>query len=270
MLRASSLVLPMLLSASSVLVLLLAASSSLAFQATPPLQQQQQRRPLTALRATTVPVKSFESGASVGEATLDLKTARSGKDMYIVHKKYVNERRSARQGTASTKTRGEVSGGGRKPYKQKGSGNARRGSTRSPLIVGGGVAHGPKPKNWANKKVNKKEAALAVSIAIQNKAPQTVVVDELCGKLQFPPKTKAVVKLLDTLNLPVGENIILVVDQYDKILDKSQANVPKLQLKLYHDLTVSDLLWANHLVFSKPAFDAVQAKLGASSSSSSS
>ncbi|KAJ8598920.1 hypothetical protein CTAYLR_009843 [Chrysophaeum taylorii] len=211
--------------------------------------------------AVEVPVRSFE-GEAVGSESLDLRTTKSGKDMYVLHRKYVHERRKARAGTASTKTRGEVRGGGRKPYKQKGTGNARRGSTRSPLIVGGGVAHGPRPKNWNNKKINKKEALLAIGIAIQNKAPQTIVVDELCGKLQSPPKTKSVVKLMADLDLDATKNTIMIVDDYDPVLDKSQSNIPHLEMRLQDQITVSDMLWANQVVFSKPAFDWVKAKYG--------
>lgn len=211
----------------------------------------------TVLNAVDVSVRSFDEGASVGTESLGLRTTSEGKDMYVVHRKYVHERRASRQGTASTKTRGEVRGGGRKPYKQKGSGNARRGSTRSPLIVGGGVIHGPKPKNWNNKKINKKEANLAIGIAIQNKAPQTVVVDSICGKIK-EPKTKSVVELLNKLELSQKENIVMVVEEYDEILDKSQSNLPKLELRLQDEISVSDMLWANHVVFSKPAFDFVK------------
>jgi hypothetical protein len=129
------------------------------------------RRPsaLAASATAEVPVKTFDGG-DAGSATLNLKVTKGEKDMYVVHRKYVLERRNARAGTASTKTRSEVRGGGRKPFKQKGTGRARQGSIRSPLKVGGGVMFGPKPKNWANKKMNRKEAELAIGIAIQNKA----------------------------------------------------------------------------------------------------
>lgn len=151
----------------------------------------------------------------------------------------------------------QVRGGGRKPYKQKGTGRARRGSTRSPLIVGGGVAFGPRPKNWDNKKINKKEANLAIGIAIQNKARQAVVVDSICGKIQ-EPKTKSVVELLKKLDMDVDANTVMVVDEYDKVLDKSQSNLPKLELRLQDEITVSDMLWANQVIFTKPAFDWVK------------
>lgn len=235
---------------------LIAITSVGAFVHVPPTTPQR-----TAMKAgVEVPLRKFESGESVGTEVMDLKTARSGKDMYIVHKAYVKERRDQRAGTASTKTRGEVRGGGRKPYKQKGTGNARRGSTRSPLIVGGGVAHGPKPKNWANKKINKKEQALAVSIAIQNKANRVCVVDGLVGKMEFPPKTKIFKEYMKKLDIDPSDNCIMVVDEYDEILDKSSRNIPKFEMRLQHKISVADMLWANNIIFSKPAFDYVSEK----------
>merc|ERR1719407_188310 len=115
--------------------------------------------------------------------------------MYVVHRKYVLERRNARAGTASTKTRSEVRGGGRKPFKQKGTGRARQGSIRSPLKVGGGVTFGPKPKNWANKKMNRKEARLAISLALQSRTPSMTVVKDLEASVTSP-KTAEMFTLL--------------------------------------------------------------------------
>ena len=104
------------------------------------------RSALSASATADVPVKTFDGG-DAGTASLNLKVTKGEKDMYVVHRKYVLERRNARAGTASTKTRSEVRGGGRKPFKQKGTGRARQGSIRSPLKVGGGVSFGPKPKD---------------------------------------------------------------------------------------------------------------------------
>ena len=88
-----------------------------------------------------------------------------------------------RAGTHKTKGRSEVNGTKAKPFRQKGTGRARQGSIRSPLKVGGGVSFGPKPKDWANKKMNRKEAELAIGIAIQNKASRVTVVDSIAGKI---------------------------------------------------------------------------------------
>ena len=256
------------------------------------------RRPATALAVATaeVPVKSFD-GADAGTATLSLKTTKGEKDMrvaasrtrgrvaparlpptrsrrrvrfdpaprsrYVVHRKYVNERRNARQGTASTKTRAEVRGGGRKPFKQKGTGRARQGSTRTPLKPGGGVVFGPKPKDWANKKINRKEAELAIGIAIQNKAARATVVDSLAGKFVGAPKTKSVTSMLSGLGLDADEKTVLVYDTEDDVLEKSAANLPNCELRLQDEITVSDMLWANQVLFTKPAFDWVNERYGA-------
>ena len=150
-------------------------------------------------------------------------------------------------------------GGGRKPYKQKGTGNARRGSTRSPLIVGGGVIHGPKPKNWANKKMNKKEAELAIGIAIQNKAARVTVVDNIVGKIEAP-KTKAVRAFLESHKLDADDKTVMIIDQHDKILEKSSDNMPYFQLRLQNEITVTDMLWANQIVMSKGAFEWVKSR----------
>merc|ERR1711924_343910 len=107
-----------------------------------------------------------------------------------------------------------VRGGGRKPFKQKGTGRARQGSIRSPLKVGGGVSFGPKPKDWANKKMNRKEAELAI-IAIQNKASRVTVVDSIAGKFS-EPKTKNVVSMLSGLGLDADAKTVLVYDQEDE------------------------------------------------------
>jgi len=208
-----------------------------------------------------VPVKTFDGG-DAGSATLTLKTTKGAKDMYVVHRKYVKERRDARAGTASTKTRGEVRGGGRKPNKQKGTGRARIGSIRSPLKVGGGVIFGPKPKNWANKKMNRKEAELAIGIAIANKAPRATVVDSIAGKFAGPPKTKNVVAFLEGLGLDANDQTVLVYDAEDPVFEQSAANLPKLELRLQDEITVSDMLWANQVLFTKPAFDWVNDRYG--------
>ena len=125
--------------------------------------------------AADVAKVSFE-GASAGTASLDLKTASPDVAKGLVHKYVVMVRQNARRGTASTLTKSEVRGGGRKPFKQKGTGNARAGSTRTPLKPGGGVIFGPKPKDWSIK-MNKKERRLAMATAIQSASSAMIVVD---------------------------------------------------------------------------------------------
>jgi len=220
------------------------------------------RRPkaLAASATADVPVKTFEGG-DAGKATLNLKITKNEKDMYVVHRKYVLERRNARAGTASTKTRSEVRGGGRKPFKQKGTGRARQGSIRSPLKVGGGVSFGPKPKDWANKKMNRKEAELAIGIAIQNKAARTTVVDSIAGKFS-EPKTSAVVSMLSGLGLDADAKTVLIYDAEDATFEKSASNLPNCELRLQDEITVTDMLWADQVLMTQPAFDWVNTRYG--------
>jgi large subunit ribosomal protein L4 len=215
---------------------------------------------LAASATADVPVKTFDGG-DAGTATLNLKVTKGEKDMYVVHRKYVLERRNARAGTASTKTRSEVRGGGRKPFKQKGTGRARQGSIRSPLKVGGGVSFGPKPKDWANKKMNRKEAELAIGIAIQNKASRVTVVDSIAGKFS-EPKTKNVVSMLSGLGLDADAKTVLVYDTEDATFEKSASNLPNCELRLQDEITVSDMLWADQVLMTQPAFDWVNERYG--------
>ncbi|KAJ8437917.1 hypothetical protein Cgig2_031433 [Carnegiea gigantea] len=137
----------------------------------------------------TLPIFDF-SGEKVGETVLNLKTAPPDTARAVVHRGVVTHLRNRRRGTASTLTRGEVRGGGRKPYSQKKTGRARRGSNRTPLRRGGGVIFGPKPKDWSIK-MNKKEKRLALSTAIASAASagSSIVVEEFGDKFT-QPKTK--------------------------------------------------------------------------------
>merc|ERR1719393_482073 len=119
------------------------------------------------------------AGAASGEADVSLKTAKAG--AYVVHRKVVAEQANMRLGTAMAKTRAEVRGGGRKPYQQKGTGRARRGSSRSPLLVGGGKSFGPRQKSY-HIDMNKKEKKLALSTALMGSAPRMTVVNDFTSE----------------------------------------------------------------------------------------
>ncbi|GBG00462.1 50S ribosomal protein L4, partial [Raphidocelis subcapitata] len=134
-------------------------------------------RAAVAAKPAKVPVKSAD-GAAAGEVELALGVAPPETAKGLVHRYLVYVQQNARQGTASTLTRGEVRGGGKKPYKQKGTGGARRGSNVSPLFPGGGITFGPKPKDWSIK-MNKKERRLALATALQSAAPDMIVVDSV-------------------------------------------------------------------------------------------
>jgi large subunit ribosomal protein L4 len=210
------------------------------------------------------------AGEAAGEAELTLRVGKNPESFgHIVHRKLVLERRNARHGTANTKTRSEVRGGGRKPYQQKGTGRARRGSTRSPLIVGGGVTFGPKPKNWANKKMNKKEARLAISLALQSRAGSMTVVKDLENALSAP-RTVEMHALLRKLGVGPHENAkgkleatSVIVSGEHNTLYVATKNIPYIKLLRADQLSVYDLLRPAKLLVSERALAAINEQYGA-------
>jgi large subunit ribosomal protein L4 len=135
-------------------------------------------------------VKNWE-GQAAGQASLDLKVAREEASSHIVHRALVRQLNNARQGTVSTKTRAEVRGGGKKPWRQKGTGRARAGSSRSPLWRGGGVIFGPKPRDFSVK-MNRKERRLALRTAFQSRAENLIVVEPFADQFARP-KTRQLI-----------------------------------------------------------------------------
>lgn len=165
---------------------------------------------------------------------------------------------SLRQGTAKTKTRDEVSGGGRKPWKQKGTGNARQGSIRAVQWVGGGVAFGPVPRSY-NKKQNRKERKLALKSAYTYKteAKNILLIDEI----KFTtPKTKEMVKLLDTLKL-TNEKVLIVVNEYTENVLLAARNLQNIVITLPEEVGVLDVVSANKMLIEEKAFDKIKEAL---------
>lgn len=160
-----------------------------------------------------------------------------------------------KQGTASTLTRSEVQGGGKKPYAQKGTGNARIGSRRTPLKPGGGVSFGPKPKDWGIK-MNKKERRLAMATALQSAAGDIVVVESAA---MAEPKTKALVQALAGVGAdPMARNVLLVVSEVGDGLQRAARNVERLSVNKVAALNASDVLRADKIVVEKGALAAIQ------------
>ena len=162
----------------------------------------------------------------------------------IVHSVLVNYLANQRQGTQSTKTRSEVSGGGRKPWRQKGTGRARQGSIRAPQWVKGGIALGPKPRTYKYR-VNKKERQLAIKSVLSSKVLENnlVVVDKVEMKEM---KTKNMVKALDSLKV-TGKTLILLPEKNENV-QKSARNIEGVKTTLVKTINVYDLLKYNKLV----------------------
>lgn len=165
-----------------------------------------------------------------------------------------------RAGTHSTKTRGEVSGGGRKPWRQKGTGRARQGSIRSPQWVGGGVAHGPQPRSHelhVNKKM--KRGALRSALTDALKSGKLAVV----GELPFEaPKTQRAVELLEALGLEGKVLVVLPQPSEDGVPEKSFRNLQRVRIAYAGGLGTYELLWADRVLFTGAALDAIEGKGG--------
>lgn len=195
----------------------------------------------------TVKVYNME-GAEVG--TMELNDSVFGVDVNtnVMHTAVVLQLANKRQGTQSAKTRAEVSGGGRKPWRQKGTGHARQGSTRSPQWVGGGVVFAPKPRDYSFK-MNKKEKALAIKSALTSRVVENkfFVIDNLTLD---EAKTKKMVALLDGLKL---DKALVVLDKKDENVILSTRNLPNATTVTSNALNVFDILKYDKMVIAKDA-----------------
>ena len=170
-------------------------------------------------------------------------------NMYAMHLVVVNYLANQRQGTQSTRTRSEVSGGGKKPWRQKGTGRARQGSTRAPQWYHGGIAHGPKPRTYGGD-INKKVRRLAMKSALSSKVAgdELVVLDSF--KLDAI-KTKEVVKTLGALN--TGKKTLVVLPEKDDVVYRSARNIAGVKVSLVNTLNVYDILNCDTLLVLKDA-----------------
>ncbi len=173
---------------------------------------------------------------------------------HVVYEVVKNQLANKRQGTQSTKTRSEVRGGGRKPWKQKGTGRARAGSTNSPIFVGGGVAFGPKPRSYSYK-VPKKVKRLALKSVLTSKAQENEII--VIDHLDFnSPKTKDMVTLLANLN--ADKKALIVMDEKNINVIKSSKNIPHVQTALVNSINVYDILKHNSFIITKDAVRKVE------------
>ncbi|MEA5447769.1 50S ribosomal protein L4 [Leptolyngbya sp. CCNP1308] len=200
-------------------------------------------------------VKNWE-GQEAGTASLDLQVAKEESASHIVHRALVRQMNNARQGTVSTKTRAEVRGGGRKPWRQKGTGRARAGSNRSPLWRGGGVIFGPKPRDYSVK-MNRKERRLALRTALQGRVDDLVVVEGFEDKFSRP-KTRELLDAIARWGIDPNAKILLVIAERQELVYLSARNLENVKLITAVNLNVHDLLNADYLVITSPALEAIQ------------
>ena len=182
---------------------------------------------------------------STHELTLNI-LEKSGN--YLLHKDLLRHLSSKRQGTAATKTRSEVRGGGRKPWQQKGTGRARAGSNRSPLWKGGGVIFGPKPKT-VSLKLNKKERQLALQTLLYNKKNNVIIIEDLENTL-IESKTKNFVKMCENCNIDSNQKVLLIVSKKTQSLKLATQNLKNVELILASNLNTFSLLKAKQIILS--------------------
>jgi large subunit ribosomal protein L4 len=199
-------------------------------------------------------------GAEVGQASLELRVAKEETAAHVVHRALVRQMNNARQGTASTKTRAEVRGGGRKPWRQKGTGRARAGSIRSPLWKGGGVIFGPKPRDFSVK-MNRKERRLALRTAFQSRSADLIVVEEFVDQLPRP-KTKELMQALGRWGVEPEAKVLMIVGQRNDNVYLSARNVSNLRLISASNLNVFDILAADQIVVTRSALATIQEVYG--------
>jgi large subunit ribosomal protein L4 len=196
-----------------------------------------------------------QSGKVVGEHRLDPAVFDVQVNVPVMHQVVVAGLAAARSGSHSTKTRAEVSGGGRKPWRQKGTGRARHGSIRSPLWVGGGVAHGPKPKDY-EQRVPKKMKRLAVRSALTDRAREGRI--KVVDALSFDqPKTGDAVEALGSLG--TFGNVLLVLAEPDEFVEKSFRNLDEVKIVYPGNLATYDVLYADWLLFTRAALEVMKA-----------
>lgn len=194
------------------------------------------------------------TGKSVGEMTLSDAIFGIEPNTSVMHAAVVNYLANQRQGTQSTLTRSEVSGGGRKPWKQKGTGRARQGSTRAPQWTHGGIALGPKPRDYGYE-LPKKVKRLALKSAFSTKVADNdlIVVDNIAVE-GF--KTKAVVEMLSKLG--ADKKTLIVMPELDQKLIKSAANIPGVKTALVNTINVYDILNYDKFIVAKGALEKIE------------
>lgn len=204
---------------------------------------------------TTLEILKWD-GKKAGKVSIELKVAKETSSADLIHRAVLRQLANKRQGTASTLTRSEVRGGGRKPYKQKGTGRARQGSIRTPLRPGGGIIFGPKPRSY-NLDMNRKERRLALRTALMSRIADFKTVEDF-GSTLDQPKTSEIINGLSRLGIEKTEKVLVILDNPSDVIRKSINNIEKVKLIAADQLNVFDILNANKLVIGQSAINKIQ------------
>lgn len=205
------------------------------------------------------PIDIALSGEMVSE-TLQLKVAKESTAKSVLHRYLNTYLRNQRQGSANTKTRSEVRGGGKKPYTQKKTGRARRGTNRSPLIPGGAVLFGPKPRDWSIS-MTRNERRLAMATALQNSSEIMTVVNSFHSN--EISKTKELVDMLQDLEIDHTKlTVLLICNEPNLQLKRASRNIKKLTLSNLSSLNIFDVLNADKIILEKDAFESISLYYG--------
>ncbi|WP_188316444.1 50S ribosomal protein L4 [Solihabitans fulvus] len=200
---------------------------------------------------TTVDVRTPD-GKTDGSVELPAEVFDTQANIALMHQVVTAQLAAARQGTHSTKTRGEVRGGGKKPYRQKGTGRARQGSTRSPQFAGGGISHGPQPRDYSQRTPKKmKAAALRGALSDRARAGQLHVLSGLVEGEK--PSTKSARKILETVT--EARKVLLVLSRADEVSWVSVRNLTEVHVLAVDQLNTYDVLVNDDVVFTRDALE---------------
>jgi len=206
----------------------------------------------------TLPVVS-QTREKVGEVQVPAAVIAGPMREHLLHAAVQGQLASRRAGTAATKTRGLVSGGGKKPWRQKGTGRARAGSIRSPLWAGGGTIFGPRPRDYDHRLPRSaRRSALRAALADRHAGGALLVLDAL---MLPEPKTKRMIECLRSLGLD-GASVLIVLAGRDEAIERSARNLPGVKVLQAGGLNVYDILAHAHLVMTREALAAVVGRLG--------
>jgi len=204
-----------------------------------------------------IPILSLER-ETIGEAELPVYIASQPPREHLLYETVKMQLANRRSGTTSTKTRGEVQGGGKKPWRQKGTGRARAGSSRSPLWVGGAIIFGPRPRSYEYRiPRSARRTALCAALALKQRQGELTVIKEFSSFNE--PKTKRMLEMLARLGL--GNSVLVVIGRADVNVEKSARNLPMVKVLRSEGLNVYDLLRYRQTLFTQQALELINERL---------